>query len=567
LTSPERHVRLASVSGRRSLLIVGSFVATVLCLPAAAQAQTFTVGNLENSGPGSLREALDEANASAGEDTIDFASGLSGTLALSGTGLTITDEVDIVGPGAAELTVQQLSVGHRVLKVDLTAPGPVTISGLHLTGGSSPGRGGDVDDAGGTQSLTFEGCLITDGSSEEIGGGIYSESPLRLLGSTVSGNQSQSQGAGVSVNSGFALIGSTISGNVSGARDTGGLVADLDGTETGLIEDSTISSNQNRAFELIARGTGRIVVRDSTIADNVGGVGELTTFGSGSFAFVGDTIAHNDTVNGGPGFDIEPEGGNPTATTFEDTLFSANTKSTTEPEIEGPFSAAFSLIGDSRGGLELTEAVPGSNLLGVDPQLDPLADNGGETETMALPATSPAVNSGAAFGLTTDQRGEPRPVAYPGIPASSAPGADGSDIGAYELQAPPARPASPTPPATPGTTGGAPKTNPPSPPRIKVICPKSAKPAGCHFALQVVSGEPRRLKAKAKGGHRRSIPPTPESATATLRLPAGKSALVTLTPKPKFAAKLDAAAGLLVREAATIGGRRTVVYRRMRVVG
>jgi len=47
--------------------------------------------------------------------------------------------------------------------------------------------------------------------------------------------------------------------------------------------------------------------------------------------------------------------------------------------------------------------------------------------------TSPAIDKGAAFGLTTDQRSSARPVDIPTIPNSGALGADGSDIGAYEL--------------------------------------------------------------------------------------------------------------------------------------
>ena len=55
---------------------------------------------------------------------------------------------------------------------------------------------------------------------------------------------------------------------------------------------------------------------------------------------------------------------------------------------------------------------------------------------MAITATSPAVNRGAG-ALAADQRGQPRPVAYPGVPFSAAAGANGADIGAFELQAPP----------------------------------------------------------------------------------------------------------------------------------
>ena len=73
---------------------------------------------------------------------------------------------------------------------------------------------------------------------------------------------------------------------------------------------------------------------------------------------------------------------------------------------------------------------------GVDPQLGTLAANGGPTETMTLAPTSPAVNKGSSV-LASDQRGLLRPVAYPGVADSSVPGADGADIGAYELQAPP----------------------------------------------------------------------------------------------------------------------------------
>jgi hypothetical protein len=60
--------------------------------------------------------------------------------------------------------------------------------------------------------------------------------------------------------------------------------------------------------------------------------------------------------------------------------------------------------------------------------------NGGPTPTHAFLPDSPAVNQGLCFGIHTDQRGQPRPVLFPGIPA--APGGDGTDIGAFELPMP-----------------------------------------------------------------------------------------------------------------------------------
>jgi hypothetical protein len=109
--------------------------------------------------------------------------------------------------------------------------------------------------------------------------------------------------------------------------------------------------------------------------------------------------------------------------------------------------AEFSLIGivdpDS------TINTVGPNILGQNPQLGPLAPNGGSTETQKPAATSPVVDAGSAFSLTSDQRGLGRPFDAPTIP--SAAGGDGSDIGAVELQAGDVPPAPPTP-ATPGST-------------------------------------------------------------------------------------------------------------------
>lgn len=68
----------------------------------------------------------------------------------------------------------------------------------------------------------------------------------------------------------------------------------------------------------------------------------------------------------------------------------------------------------------------------MNPKLKPLADNGGPTKTMALKASSPAIDAGISSGLTTDQRGQPRPFNFPGI--HEAPASDNSDIGAFERQ-------------------------------------------------------------------------------------------------------------------------------------
>ncbi len=67
----------------------------------------------------------------------------------------------------------------------------------------------------------------------------------------------------------------------------------------------------------------------------------------------------------------------------------------------------------------------------TNPKLGPLADNGGPTQTHAPLWGSPAIDKGKSFGLTTDQRVQPRPYDFASI--TNASGGDGSDIGACEF--------------------------------------------------------------------------------------------------------------------------------------
>ena len=62
---------------------------------------TFTVTSLADSGAGSLRQAILDANNTAGDDEIVFQSGLNGTIALTAGQMTISETVEITGNGAA----------------------------------------------------------------------------------------------------------------------------------------------------------------------------------------------------------------------------------------------------------------------------------------------------------------------------------------------------------------------------------------------------------------------------------------------------------------------------------
>lgn len=90
-------------------------------------------------------------------------------------------------------------------------------------------------------------------------------------------------------------------------------------------------------------------------------------------------------------------------------------------------SVGFSLIENATGA---AITATGPNVIGQDPKLGPLADNGGPTPTEALLDGSPALDAGISDGLTIDQRGAPRPFDLKGLAAAA--GGDSSDIGADE---------------------------------------------------------------------------------------------------------------------------------------
>jgi hypothetical protein len=559
---PSRVAAAASLA----LLALAAVAILGLASAASAAAQTYTVSNLTDSGAendGSLRGEVKAANGNPGPDTIGFAPGVTGTITFAGAGIVINGPLDIEGPGAGLLAIQQ-TAARRVFEIEPSGGEAVKIARLHLAGGTAPesgthpGKGGNIFNAG--AALTLENDLITGGSAEEAGGVASWEGPTTIRSTTIAENFATFIGGVATGAEGkpWSIVDSTVAGNES-LFYAGGL-----GTEgPGLLAGSTISGNiagtggggASFGFQTEA---GTTVVRNSTIAENQAeeGAGVLV-YGEGAdtVAIEDSTIAGNIADLAGAGLVIEP---GTVVVTLLDTIVADNIGAGLPSDLgaePGHLSAAFSLVGDPAG-TNLAEPVPGSDLYGVDPKLGPLADNGGPSETMLPAANSPVVNKGGG-PLSSDQRGDPRPVIYAGVALSIAPGANGVDIGAVELASPPASPPPAPPPPAPATRKL----------QVKLSCPKSAGPSGCKFALQVVSAMPRRVREQGKGGHAKLIKPIPESAVATLKLGPGKAALLTLKPKPKFAAKLGVANRLLVRETETVRGKARTSFRQLAVVG
>lgn len=78
-------------------------ILSIYSLPASAA--TFAVTNLNDSGVGSLRQAILDANATLGADMIAFQAGLTGTIILTSGEIEITDALTLNSPGANVLAI------------------------------------------------------------------------------------------------------------------------------------------------------------------------------------------------------------------------------------------------------------------------------------------------------------------------------------------------------------------------------------------------------------------------------------------------------------------------------
>jgi CSLREA domain-containing protein len=451
-------------------------VAGAIAVPAQAQAGTFTVTTLaDENGTGaetSLREAIVSANNNPGANTITFAPSLSGDITLTHGQLYLYgNDLDIQGPGADQINVDGNGASRDF---HIYNDGEVSISGLTVTGGKASGgyRGGAITvyASSPTSSLTITDSTISGNSTAGYGGtgGAISDSqaPLTITGSTISGNSTAgvyASGGGIYANTrSLTITDSTISGNSTAGYGSFGGGIDANGGSL-TITDSTISGNSTTDQYSPGGGiydndsslamTGSTISGNSTSYGQGGGISSAYSplsianstisgnsasgnhagggiFSRGPLTVDSATIADNDaTVGGG----ISSVG----SMTLTNTIVADNTADVGYNDFfgngGGPFTLTASLLEDPSGA---TYTADSASIIGKDPQLLPLADNGGPTETQAIPKTSPAFDSGA-----TDQAKDQRGVDRPQYSAD--------DMGAFELEAaapPPPTPPPPTPP-------------------------------------------------------------------------------------------------------------------------
>lgn len=352
------------------LLAAGAF----LWNTNAAQSATITVFNENDSGAGSLRQAIFDASSG---DTINFGTGVYQIRLASGE-LLINKNLTIGGPGADKLAVR----GAGSFRIFHIAPASVTatISGLVIATGRPP--------------------------ANESGGGILNAGTLIMDDCEISYNQAQGD-----------------NGNGAGIANDGFLT----------ITNSVIFNNWTLEEQAVPYGggianTGTLTISNCTISGNGPFFGVYRINGSGIANFSGGTLTiMNSTVSGnldsgsisGCGGGIFTEDGS--STTSRSTIIALN-NSSTGPDVCGSLtSQGFNLIGNNAGATITPQSsdLIGTSVAPIDPLLGPLQYNGGSTYTRALQSNSLAVNSGDPNVPASDQRGYFR--------------AGVSDIGAFEF--------------------------------------------------------------------------------------------------------------------------------------
>jgi len=454
---------MSTTLGVLSALSLAALFATVTPAHAAVFTVDTTVDNpaltaCDDATPNdcSLRGAIIKANGLTEPTTINvpagtylltqsnicqFADPASGRYTLNPKSLCLTGNVTLQGAGSATTIIDGNNpvgtTGVAAPVVIVSGGADVEFDGLALIHGNFTtsafwGYGGAVRNAG---TLRLVDTVVRDSTTNGPGGGIYNTGALTLVGSVVMRNTTQLNGAGI-YNSGggtIAVASSLISDNF--AFSQGGGIFNWSGMAR--IDGSTITANsaQGGGGGLYNSRFNTMYVTNSTVSGNHAQVGG-GIYNDQQFATLhlnNVTIANNlaqffDGEHRGQGGGLINNTNG--VITMRNTLIAGNTAFDLDPSgnILGPDCLAFagSNAGITSEGFNLIQDgthcdIVGDktgNIIGQDPKLGALLDNGGPTPTRALGSGSPAINagspavpgSGKPACAATDQRQFLRPI-------------------------------------------------------------------------------------------------------------------------------------------------------------
>jgi uncharacterized protein DUF1566 len=424
--SPVAQNILKLIKGRRELkmkrfncIITMLFFTTLMLCVVPTYAATYIVTNTNDSGVGSLRQAIFDSNATAEADTINF--GVTGAITLSSSLTQIVYSLTINGPGAENLTINGASAYQLFFFSGPMGPPSQTfhISGLNLTGGSRA-QGGAISLAS-NQTLTVDSCILSGNEATTNGGGIscWGNSTLIVQNSTVSGNDATTSGGGISIedDSIVTIDNVTISSNT--ASIGGGIYNDGNSLN---ISNSTISNNGpvNSGGGIYNSG-GTMILTNVTISGNTANVGGGISTASSTLILYNVTISNNTGNNNGGGI---YNGG---TVTFQNAIIANNLGSGNNCGDAG--GGIFNSVGHNLDSEDTCRFNQPNDIINTDPLLGTLYNNGGDTKTHALLLNSPAIDAGENYSGTpsTDQRGFLRPQ------DGDDDGSSDKDMGAFEV--------------------------------------------------------------------------------------------------------------------------------------
>mgnify|MGYP000986080648 CR=1 FL=1 len=430
-----RSVRTLPTRLRRLPASVGLVTVALVTIPApGVHAATLTVTTLADSGPGSFRQAVLDANASAGTDVIDL-TGLAGTIALTGGWVQITDSVQITGPGAPTLTIDA-GGGLIGLEVIAAAPIRVSISGVRVSGATAAG-GRAIDST--NASLTLDGVqAVGNGRGVYVSAFDDPANTVVIRDSVVSGN---TQNGGLVVANTVAGSAVTIERTtIADNRAPGGFGAGilLSGAADVTVADSTVARNvagtEGGGVEVVY-STGRTLITRSSIVGNTAGTsggGIYLAATSRPVEIANSTVAGNIALGplGGGGIHADDGaaltlrtatvvGNSAGATggglyvdhgtvTIDSSILAGNSAAAgvedLGPAVGPTFELAYSLV-------QRAAAVPVVDLAGSFVGIDPLLEAFDATTGTASPsAGSPVLEAGNPADLAdpSDQLGRPR---------------------------------------------------------------------------------------------------------------------------------------------------------------
>lgn len=375
-------------------LLAGTTTASLALAPRAG-AMTLLVTNANDDGPGSLRQAMLDAEANPGADTIIFDPSVSGTITLGSSLPMISQDLTVLGPGRDQLTIDG-SRRYAGFAQDLAslrpAPAPIslTISGLHLDGmrGSSiPLSVGAITVL--TGDLTVRDTIVTDSAADGdrgtycfgavVAGAVLDRESLKLTSATFER---------VAVVDNVASAYYSICSSISSVADTI------------TISDSDVSRNTATvAAGPVLFGT-RITISSSTFTGNVAtqGYGGLVVAGKDT-TITGSMISGNRAATSAGVFCYDFGDTELDSITITDTTMSSNTS------LYGPVNVLVS------NAIRLTRATVVGNTTAVEPARTAAVDPAYllsaaliVTSDTTIESSTIADNSGT--GLLIEDRGD-----------------------------------------------------------------------------------------------------------------------------------------------------------------